>query len=216
MIKIGTTLTLTTLGEEAHEYRCKVVEQEGTTIYVDYPIHEETGRTNIFPKGTEFTAYYVEDGASVYQFETEIKGKKQGKLPMLLLHFPYDQLTRIQRREYVRVNSTLDISIHNPEEDEEPVISITNDISGGGLSLLIDDINSFHADDVVSLYIVLPMDNGSIHYINAKAKVIRAFQKKQASKPLLTLEFVDITEKNRQLIIRHCFEVQLRIRRQQL
>ncbi|GAA5415387.1 uncharacterized protein YpfA [Paraliobacillus ryukyuensis] len=219
LIKIGIPLTLETIqNEEEHtKYRCKVVEQEESTIYIDYPINEKTGRTDIFPKGAEFSVSFIGKDEAVYQFFTEIKGKKQGNMPMLLLHYPKDKLNRIQRREYVRINSTLDIAVHDLSNEKEAYTSITKDISGGGLSVVLpNDQLQYDEEELVEILLVLPMNNGNTEYIKAKASVVRMLQKKDMHKPLLTLKFHDILEKDRQQIIRYCFEVQLRERRQRL
>ncbi|MFB1050477.1 flagellar brake protein [Paraliobacillus sp. JSM ZJ581] len=217
MIKIGMTLRLQALEEEeSSNYRSKVVEQEGSTIYIDYPINETTGRTNIFPKGTTFNVSFVDQSQTVYQFKTEIIGKKMGKIPMLMIYFSQDDMIRIQRREYVRVNSALDISIHDMKSIKKPFHSITTDISGGGLCALYPIEELYHNGDVVDICVVLPMENERTEYIMTEASVIRIFKKDEADKPLLTLEFKDISERDRQLIIRHCFETQLKNRRREL
>ncbi len=211
------TLRLQSLeDEQTPSYRCKIVEHQGETIYVDYPIDETTGRTNIFPKGTSFNASFVDQSDTVYEFKTEIIGKKKGQIPMLMIHFSEEELKRIQRREYVRVNSALDISIHDTKGIRSPFHSITTDISGGGLCALYSLNDSYQSGEIVDICVVLPMENEQLEYILTEAKVVRVFSKGEVDKPLITLEFKDIPERDRQLIIKHCFEIQLKNRRRQL
>ncbi|CQR46708.1 Flagellar brake protein YcgR [Paraliobacillus sp. PM-2] len=215
MIKIGATLKLEALEEEeTSSYRSKIVGQEGTTIYIDYPINEMTGRTNIFPKGTIFKVNLVDENQSVYQFITEITGKKTGNVPMLMIHFSQDEMVRIQRRKYVRVNSSLDVAIHDHEGLKEPFTTVTNDISGGGLCILLPIDGIYNIGDMVDICVVIPLENERIEYVHAEATVIRIFKKEDANISLLTVEYNNISENDRELIIRHCFEVQVKDRRQ--
>ncbi|WP_112181196.1 MULTISPECIES: flagellar brake protein [Paraliobacillus] len=218
MIKIGTTLTLEAENEdgETHRYRCKVVEMKGSTIYIDYPINEQSGRTSIFPKGTIFQANFIGNDQSIYQFDTEIKGKKTANLPMLLLHFPKDDLKRIQRREYVRVLTTLDVSIHHANQIDQPFTTITYDISGGGLAIILPSNHAVEPGKTVYMWLVLPMQSGETIYVTAEAEAIRTYQKKESDRQLLSMKFTNINEKDRQKIIRYCFEIQLRERRKDL
>lgn len=218
MIKIGTTLTLEAENEDgkAHRYRCKVVEMKGNTMYIDYPINEQSGRTSIFPKGTIFLANFIGNDQSIYQFDTEIKGKKTANVPMLLLHYPKDDLKRIQRREYVRIMATLDISLHDANQIEQPFTTITYDISGGGLAVALPSNQTVEPGKTSEIWLVLPMESGETIYVTAQAETIRTYQKKETDRRLLSMKFTAINEKDRQQIIRYCFETQLKDRRKDL
>ncbi|MCT2537403.1 flagellar brake domain-containing protein [Aquibacillus koreensis] len=218
MIKIGIPITLEYRVEDKIErYRCKVVELEGSTLYIDYPINEETGRTGIFSKGTTFNVNYVGTDNSVYRFETEVKGKKNANIPMLLLHYPEDNIVRIQRREYVRIMTAIDVSVHDTEGTIAPFTTITFDISGGGLSILLpDDQHTFKPNQIVAVWLVLPTESGPFSYVHSSAEVIRVNHREQGKKSLLSLKFKQIRDKDRQDIIRYCFENQLKERRRGL
>ncbi|MDL4840783.1 flagellar brake protein [Aquibacillus rhizosphaerae] len=217
MIKIGTPITLEYYNEENIEkYKCKIVELEGATIYIDYPINETSGRTGIFSKGSEFIASFVGKDNSVYRFETVLKGKKTSNIPMLLLHYPENELTRIQRREYVRVMTAIDVSIHENEGHLSPFTTITYDISGGGLSIIIPENYTFIPKMLLNVWLVLPMESGKFSYINATTEVIRVNKRDGNKKDLLSLKFVEIKDKDRQEIIRYCFENQLKSRKRGL
>ena len=60
------------------------------------------------------------------------------------------------------------------------------------------------------------MESGRTEYVSAHAEAIRVFKKKDANKALLSMKFTKIAERDRQQIIRYCFEVQLKMRRQNL
>ncbi|MCZ0701846.1 c-di-GMP-binding flagellar brake protein YcgR [Natronobacillus azotifigens] len=218
MIKIGTNLTLEREGPDGvcERYRCRIVELKSHTIYIDYPINVKTGRTDIFPKGSSFSAYFVGEHDSVYTFETEIKGKKKNKIPMLLLHIDFSKIQKIQRREYVRVDANLDVSVHHPENNFLPFTSLTTDISGGGLAILLPENHKMKAGQLLAIWIVIPTTKASNLYVSVEAEAIRIHEKNHQNKQLLSVKFKDIGEKDRDKIIQFCFDTQLKERRNQL
>lgn len=218
MIKVGTMLTL----EHGHEqdeiqrFRCRIVEQKGTVLYIDYPINTQTARTDYFPKGTFFFAYFVGEDQAVYKFYTEIVDRKREKVPMLLLRFDQNKLKKVQRREYVRVDASLDVAISDPDDEEKEFTTVTKDVSGGGISVIIPDGIQIEPTTALDLVIVLRSKDDEIDYIFARAEVIRAHEKTKESKSLLSMKFIDIYERDRQHMIQYCFETQLKERRQLL
>lgn len=217
MIKIGTNITLEqdTNDGNMESYRCRMVEIKGHTVYIDYPINLKTGRTDIFPKGTKFRAYYLDDKEYVYQFDTEIKGKKVDKVPMLLLHFDTSKVKKIQRREYLRVDANLDVSVHDPINEMPPFTTLTADISGGGMAILLPEDHGIKSGAEINIWIVIPLARDNIIYLPVKAKAIRVHEMDKRNHTLLSLEFTSITENDRQHIIQYCFDTQLKERRQQ-
>ncbi|QTM99674.1 flagellar brake protein [Sediminibacillus dalangtanensis] len=218
MIKIGTPLTLEI--EKDHEverYRCKVVEQQGSFLFVDYPVHLVSGRTNLFERGTIFTASFVGEDHTVYSFETELKDKKKLKIPTLVLNYPgASQLKKVQRREYVRIETAVDVSVHDTEKELRPFTTITQNISGGGLSLVLPPGREIPPGKRLELLIVLPMESTVISYVKVQAEVIRTHDRPEGQRPLLSVKFEEIEEQDRQSIIRYCFEKQLEARRRGL
>jgi len=218
MIKVGMSLTLEveTDSDTTKRYRCRVVEEKGTLIYIDYPINIQTGRTDYFPKGTFLFAYFVGPDQSVYKFYTEIIERKREKVPMLLLRYDQNKLERIQRREYVRVNATLDVSINDSDENIEPFTTVTKDISGGGIAVVLQNDKEIEPRTQFDLVIVLHSKNEDNDYIFTRAEAIRTYTTNNDSKRILSMKFIDIYENDRQQIIQYCFDKQLEERRQLL
>src|SRR5699024_4606703 len=120
VIKIGTFLQLEYLLDTKKLFKCRVIGANTTRIHIDYPINEETNRTEIFPIGTKFSINFIE-GNSVYSFPTEIIGKgKEKNIPILVLSFDNNNIKKVQRREFVRVQALLDISVHSVEQNVDP------------------------------------------------------------------------------------------------
>lgn len=218
MIKIGTILTLETKYDngDVKRFRCRVVELKGSTLYIDYPINTQTGRTDFFPKGTLLFAYFVGSDQSIYKFYTEVLDRKREKVPMLLLRYEQSKLKKVQRREYVRVDANLDVSVSDPEGEIETFTTVTKDISGGGLAIILPENIEIKSGISLDLVIVLRTKDKNIDYIFTRAESIRVFALTKEAKQLLSMKFVDIYEQDRQKIIQFCFETQLKARRRTL
>lgn len=216
--KIGMSLVLETIEREKHEkYRCKLIEQSESLLFVDYPINELNGKTAFFMTGTKFIASFVGLDGSVYQFVTELKNKANIKIPALALSYPGDEgLKRIQRRDYVRIASTNDIAIHAKAMEFPPFTTVTTNISGGGLAFLLPEQISLLPGNKLDAWLVLYLESGIVKHLQLEAVVIRTKQGKEGRSNTVSIQFEEIDDQTRQTIIRYCFERQLRERRQKL
>ncbi|SDO95144.1 flagellar brake protein [Halobacillus aidingensis] len=212
-LKVGTPLTLELKKSEVDEvdhYKCKLVDFEDSKIYIDYPVHTKTGRTGFFLDGTQFQASFVGQDQSVYWFKTEVVAREKRNIPVIALFFPgLEELNRVQRRKYVRVNASVDVAI---EWDTCSFPTITNDISGGGVMVVQSPSNKLEEENKIDLTLVLPMNTGETHYVFAIGKVIRVIPAKVSQPERVSIEFIEIHEKDRQLIIKYCFEQQMQSR----
>lgn len=218
MIKIGTSLILEVTEKDITErYKCKVIEQTGSFLFVDYPISEISGRTGFFIEETEFLASFVGEDNSVYQFKTVLDSKKKLNIPSLILKYPGDkELKRIQRREYVRIETTNDIAIHDPLQNIMAFTSVTYDLSGGGLTFYLPDQLSIPLDTELEIWLVLVMEAGTYEYVRANAKVIRITEGKNSRNNTISIKYTKIENRARQTIIRYCINRQLITRRKKL
>ncbi|WP_176757388.1 flagellar brake protein [Salimicrobium halophilum] len=203
-MEIGSELTLTL--ESGESFYCKVHEKEETMIYVDYPIHRETRKTSFFLDGTEFTISYVGKDGAVYKFDSEVVGRKKLTIPVLVFTFPGEEfLKRIQRRRYVRIETSIDVAIATKKESYH---TVSLDLSGGGASLLHPEHARLIEGKRLHLTLVLPMNSGVYHYIKTESKVVRINERKGNKPSTLSVKFEGLSEKDRQLIIKYGFEQQ--------
>ncbi|MFC9539582.1 flagellar brake protein [Lysinibacillus sp. NPDC056959] len=212
-IKIGTQLELEpTYTESVEKFRCKVVEQTENIIYIDYPINVATNKTAFLIDGSEFRASFHTDDKQSFAFSTEVVGRRAGNIPMIMLHCPKeDDFIKIQRREYVRVETPVDIAIQFQDAKYQLV---TTDISAGGLAVLLKGVINFQAGDDVQLTIVLPYANGDVKYVITDAMVVRIFEKD--AQKIATIQLTDTDDDDQQHIVRFCFERQLVNRRKEI
>src|SRR5699024_12005907 len=98
---------------------------------------------------TLVTIIFTDDRA-LFRFNTVIV--KRIKDPTLALVIPKPKksdLEKVQRREYVRVKTDVDIAIHSKKENVQPIVTVTNDISGGGASIIIPDSTTFEEEEII-------------------------------------------------------------------
>lgn len=217
ILKIGAQINLDIdkgEDEQDDQYRCKLVDIQGEYIYIDYPVHTKTGKTGFFMEGAQFQASFVGEDQSVYWFETEVVARKKHTIPVIVLTFPgIDKLVRIQRRKYVRVETSVDISIQG-ERGSHP--TVTSDISGGGVAIIQPKGIDLREADHVQLLLVLGMNSGDFHYVDATGTVIRIFKERAQLPDKVSIEFDVISDKHRQKIIQFCFEQQMHMRKRRL
>lgn len=212
-LKIGTILTLEpTYTERVEKFRCRVVEQGENIIYIDYPVNVVTKKTSFLVDGAQFRVTFMTNEKQSFAFNTEVLGRKGGTVPMIILTCPSpEEFLKIQRREYVRVESKVDVSI---EFDGQFTPLVTEDISAGGLAVILNRPVNFREDDKVKLTIVLPYSNGDIKYVQTAAIVVRIFEKDGIR--IASIQFTDTDDLDKQHIVRFCFERQLLLRKKEL
>ncbi|MBA2870148.1 c-di-GMP-binding flagellar brake protein YcgR [Anoxybacillus calidus] len=212
MLKIGSTLILEPInGQTEHKYKCKVAEIFPNSIHINYPVNMETGRTVFLLNGMQFKASFVSNDHSLYLFDTEVTGKIKQPIPLVVLSYPGEQqLIRIQRRQYVRVEANVDVAIHPLNGKFSPFTTVTSDISAGGAAIVLPHkIKGFEPGMTVDVWLVLHMRSGDIHYLNIPSKVVRIFKVEHSSVEKASLQFLNMTQQERLLLIRYSFEKQL-------
>ncbi|MFC7370493.1 flagellar brake protein [Fictibacillus iocasae] len=215
MIAVGNTLYLeSTTPEKPGKYRCKVMDILEESIAVDYPINEKTNRTEFFGNGTEFAASFVGSDKNVYQFHSELIGRKVENIPLMVMSWPGEgSVVKIQRREYVRVEVLLNVSILKNEEQLDPFTSTALDISGGGMLLSLPEQHGLQENMDISCRLQLPMQSGEVKSVEIPCKVIRLMPGIQQGKERASVMYVNITDHDQSVIMRYCFEQQLLARR---
>lgn len=218
-MKIGTLIHIEyeeNQSSEVRKYRCKIIEKNNQGLIIDYPINVNTNKTSFLPIGSTILVTYVSKDKAVYQFRSIILERVNMKIPALLIKLPEKKkIKRIQRREFVRVESAIDVAIHSLTKKFVPFTTVTEDISGGGLSFIIPERDILTIGEYIQVFIVLPMNNIDSYYISVEAKVV--FIKSLKSNINITsVKFTKITKIDQQLIIRYCFEKQRQARQKEL
>lgn len=206
--KIGTNLTLETINQDTPErYSCRVVDVLDGEIFIDYPIHNVTKRTVYLNVGDTFRVTFIDDKKVAHAFFTTILGRKKANIPMIRLAAPSDEdIEKIQRREYVRVETAIDVAMRY---DNQFYQFVTADVSAGGIAIYLNRLLPLKPDDEVELTLVLPFakEEDGTQYVHVTGRIIRIIEKDEQK--IVPIQFVDTDEVDRKIITRFCFERQL-------
>ncbi|KQL53688.1 pilus assembly protein PilZ [Heyndrickxia shackletonii] len=214
MLKVGMSLTLEPLDNDADEqYKCKVADFEGDRIYIDYPINTKTNRTTFLVNSMTLNVVYISENNVAYKFRTQVIGKVKKNIPLIILHFPgADHLEKIQRRQFVRIETAVDVSVSLPQS-KQLIPTITEDISAGGCAVLLPRNIKVDQNEEGEGLFVLPLQTGHV-YLRLPFSVIRMWE--SDGKNVASLKFLDISAKEKQSLLRFCFERQLEHRKKGL
>jgi c-di-GMP-binding flagellar brake protein YcgR len=214
MLQLGDFIYLHKLNENKKRYRCKVEGLDGKHISVTYPVELSTSKTEFFVDGTSFLCEFTTQIQQAFEFQTTVVGRVRDQLPLLILENPGKEgLRKIQRREFLRVESSLDVAIQPLHNDFEPFTSVSVDISAGGTAVLIQQTHNIEQVKEVIAWLSLPMLSGDIAYLKVLCKVVRFIEGDAYAKPRVSLQFVDLDDKQQQIITKYCFEQQVSSRK---
>lgn len=211
-MEIGSTLKLK---QVETDYHCKIIEKDKDFLYIDYPYDIKSGKIAFLMIGTKLIASFIDKNKNVFQFNTEIKKYLQTKIPSIAIMLPdKDEIKRIQRREFVRISTVVDVTIKDKENSNTSFETVTVDISGGGAAILVPNNHTMNIDEEYSLIINLPMNNEKKHFVSVVGKVVRLTDKNDVH--IASIDFQDISTSTEQKIIRFCFEKQREERQKEL
>ncbi|WP_249871884.1 flagellar brake protein [Oceanobacillus saliphilus] len=218
-MKIGTVLNLEVKDietGETHEYHCKIIEKNDKFLIIDYPIHVKTKKTAFFSKGTYITATFMGKDQAVYKFSSQIAARIKLNIPALAITIPDNKnMKRIQRREYVRIETSLDIAVHSVDNQFHPFATVTFDISGGGLAVIVPTSTQLEIGQKTDIWLPLPMQNQEYHYVYGQTEIV-LIRELNTRMNMVSLKFISISNSDRQKIVRFCFEKQREARQKEL
>jgi len=193
---------------EAGSYSTRVEDFDGERIALQ-PFMLQ-GLPVTLPKGTRVELEFMRTqppGEGLYRAETEELGKTAAPLNLLVLRSP-ERWQRVQARQYFRVPAVLPVQLRDAGEDGAPwMIGQTRDISGGGCQLVVGQ--PFAVDQLLELVIFLPGQR-----VAAKGSVRRAEPLAETGKQwTLGIAFAEITERDRDAVIRFALQRQIELRR---
>lgn len=197
--------------ESKKQYKTRIADVSAENIAVEVPMDEKTGRLKRLEVGDQISAHFVSGDGVKNFFETEVIGHHTDVVRLVVLRRPdADAVTRVQRRTFLRVPATLEIACRLGEHLQ--FLAMTEDVSGGGLSIVCDGHIPIKAADVLACWLLLHYRNGAIEHVPFKAEVIRT-KPLETGRQLAMMRFSDIAAVEQQKIIRYCFERQFEIRK---
>ncbi|RFU65558.1 flagellar brake protein [Peribacillus glennii] len=213
MIKIGDTLLLEPkFSLQPEQYKSMVVEMNEDSIFIDYPVNTSTGKIAFLLDGSQLKVTFADSDNAVFIFDTEVLGRVKAQIAMIqLARPPKDSLVKIQRRQFVRIETPVDAAVHPASNEFRAFRAVTDDISAGGAALRIPKVINLAETPIIYVWLALPLKTGEIRYLKLKSKVIRISASSDRFNKL-SVQFMDLSEGDRQNLIRFIFEKQVEMK----
>lgn len=187
-----------------------------------FTIHVPTkGRDRlVLDSGDRVKVSYYEEGASIVFESTVISRTLEGDIPLYRLALPAEA-ERVQRREHVRLDISLNIRYQKVEMDEDnnpvpverPQKAVTRDLSGGGLQLVSRE--RLEVNDLILVYLDLKDWKGRDRHLQVLAVVKRVEMLNQRGQQCWAagVAFKEINPRDQDVIVSFIFRKMLERRR---
>lgn len=197
--------------EAKQEYKSRISDIQENVIAMEIPMNEKTGHLKRLYAGDELSVYFLTEGGMKNYFTTTVLGFREDVIRTVLIRKPEPEaVTKVQRRDFLRVPADLEVAVKLREQIQ--FLALTDDVSGGGISIMCDANVPVKTGDVLGCWLLVPFKNGKAEHVPFKADVVRA-NVLETGKLKLMLRFSDIADRDRQKVIRFCFERQLEFRK---
>ena len=216
MLTLGTVLNIDPLNEESLEkYTCKIMDFEDDFILIDYPRHIETRKTLFLINGKQIKVNFVDQDGNAFKFTSFVIGRKKQTIPLLMITKPSDnEIVKIQRREFVRIKWSVDVAVHSKDDDFQPFVTMTDDISAGGASILVNKNKPLFKNQEILCWFVLASPTNKYRYLKFNCKVVRLNELNETTNNV-SLQFLNKTNSDVQKITQFCYETQVFIKQKE-
>jgi len=194
-------------GEYEGIYRSRIEEVNETTFSVGAPM--EQGELVPLHEKTKVRLIFW-DKESAYALETKIIKRVSVPIALIILELK-GNLVKIQRRSYFRVSARYPLTYQTVIRREygDPYKATMLDLSGGGMRFLTEE----PLNKKVLIYVQVALPNGDLRI---QAQVRRVEKTEDGKRYVVSVEFDDITERERDRIIRCVFDIQRAMRKKGL
>ncbi|MGI6036945.1 MAG: flagellar brake protein [Limnochordia bacterium] len=202
---VGQAISIEFVGEQRSRYKSRIEGISETELYLALPTHRRIPIR--FPVGTEIRLSYLSDEPGRgcrWIGETTVKDSiEDGPIPMLIVRHPQVWI-RKQDRRHVRVPCHLPVKVYRGEEVFKGQIQ---DLSGGGMRINLPE--PLEPEEIIEVeFCPGPL-------VRLQAQVVRRIDS-QRERGVFALEFVELTDKERDLLIKYVFNLQRELRQKGL
>jgi len=200
--------------ESSQLYKSRIAEIGKDYLYIEIPIHAETGRWKRLYAGDQLNVHFVSETSGKNYFPSTVIGfQEEGALRLAVIKKPNpSEITQEHRRTFLRVPASLEIAVKINEQIR--FAALTEDVSGGGISFVCKAYVPVSPKDEIDCWLLMQFRNGTIDHAHFIGEVVRIKPKDQEHK-LVMLAFSDIADVERQKVIRFCFERQIESRKKE-
>ncbi|MDY4721146.1 MAG: PilZ domain-containing protein [Clostridium paraputrificum] len=180
-------------------YKSNLQDVTESYILIDIPVNNGIYLT--MNDNDEIEAEHYVDGGSYYKLNCRVLGRtREGKLNLYKLSKPYN-ISKIQRRNYVRVDMVeyAFYKLQNDNGEEVWKKGIILDLSGGGMKIKIEEKLSLRDRVTVNIFIA---ENEKVQIVGEVVRV----EKSNTGEYICGLKFKEISERTRDKIIQKVFE----------
>ncbi|MFM9326976.1 flagellar brake protein [Paenibacillus mesotrionivorans] len=197
--------------ESMQEYKSRISDITADYMEIEVPMNERTGRLKRLFQGDELSVYFLTEGGMKNFFMSTVLGIRDNEFRTVLIRKPAEEsITKVQRRSFLRVPAELDIAASLGEQVR--FTGVTDDVGGGGASFICEGNIPVKIGDALSCWLLLISRNAKPEHIPFKGEVVRT-KALESGRQQVMMQFSEISDKDRQKIIRFCFERQLEIRK---
>jgi len=150
------------------------------------------------------------DEAAAYSFQARIMQRIAVPVPLFVLELP-DFVTKVQRRNFVRVPALYPVAFRSVTKEglSDFHKAMMTDLSGGGMRFLTEE----RVENNALLYTQVTLPNGELQ---TPVRVCRAEKAEDSKRYIVSVEFHDLQERERDKIIRCVFDIQRAMRKKGL
>lgn len=194
-------------GEYEGHYRTRIEEVGERLLSVGAPF--ERGELVPLREGTKVKLIFW-DKAAVYSFEGKIMQRIAVPVPIFILELP-DTVEKVQRRDFVRVAALFPVTFRMvTREGLSDLYQATMvDLSGGGMCFSTQE----RVENKSLLYVHLTLPNGELQ---TPVRVCRVVNIEDTKRYNVSVQFHEISERERDKIIRCVFDIQRAMRKKGL
>lgn len=213
LFKVGITLFMEEKkGSQLVRYRAKVYDVTEKEVFTSPLVNTENSRETVTMDGERFVCYFVATDMLYYNFSTVITKTIHSPMRMLAFSVPKrSELNKIQRREYVRVDTRVNAMVTIADQPFLDEHMVTLDLSGGGCSFVLPKGKHYFPGTIFDCYFALPFQKG-MDFMPIKASLIRTDYSTTPARLCCTFE--GLSDKERNHIIQFVFEQQVELRNQ--
>ncbi|WP_068499459.1 flagellar brake protein [Paenibacillus kribbensis] len=197
--------------DELFEFKSRIAEEESQNFLIEIPMSQISGHLKKLFLGEELSIFFMSEGGIKNYFNTHVTGFKEDVLRMVRIQKPDpDSISKIQRRNYLRVKANLEIAVKHGV-NESRFVAETHDVGGGGVSFHTQGPHLLEEGESLSCWILVPYKNGTMEHVWFQSEVVRIHEMENGRR-LIMLKYEKIADQERQKLIKYCFERQLEFR----
>lgn len=199
-------------GEPTPAYTSHVTDIQEHSIWLEIPFVRGSASLVRMHEGQEVSISYQGLNMATCSFDTYVQRLKRDHVHIAALHKPaLEEIKQIQRRNFLRVPAEVEAAIRL--KDGSSVVVRTEDISGGGFSFNCQEHIPILTDQLVHCWLALPFRNGTMDHVSFFGEIVRTKKEVGKKQQWVSLKINDITDAERQKIIRYCFERQIDLKK---